>query len=213
VNYGSAWYLGVPGSGKTSLAWKHLRALVEADHDPALIVESVPEARFLGVPLKKTVADVIDALWNERTSARFVGSTASEEELDQLFDAVLGGGRVHLFIDESAFYVNARRGAFAPLPRLLRSYRHSSVTIQATTQHASGDVSQEALACAPTLYVFRTMAPSALEALERRYGIPPETVKALPMPVRESPGGVTVEFLAVGADHGITPGREFVPDT
>jgi hypothetical protein len=211
MNYGSAWYLGVPGSGKTSLAWSHLRAMVERDHDPALILESVPETRFLGVPLVKSVPEVVEKLWNERTSARFVGASASEEELDALFDAVLAGGRVHVFIDESAFYVNARRGAFAPLPRLLRSYRHASVTVQATTQHASGDVSQEALACAPTLYVFRSMAPSALEALERRYGIPPETLKGLPMPVRGA-GGVTVEFLAVGADHSIAPGREFVPD-
>lgn len=208
---GSAWYLGVPGSGKTSLAWKHLRELVERDHDPAIVVESVPDARFQVVPKVKTVEEVVKAAWGERTSVRFQGSDAEEADLDSLFSAIQAGGRVHLLIDESAFYFNARRGQFAPLPRLLRSYRHANVTIQATTQAFSGDVSQEALACAPTLYVFKTAAPAALEALEKRYSIDPVTVKGLALPERGN-GGVTVYFLAVSPGGDVTSGSEFVPD-
>jgi hypothetical protein len=224
---GSAWYVGAPGAGKTSLAWNHLRALVAADHNPALIIDHVRDSRFERVPVAPTLEVALSMLWKQRASCRVLANSAywtrgpdgraatgnEPSQLDRLFEAALEAGRVHVLVDETGFVLNSRSDTNAPLPRLARSFRHARITLQCTTQNPIGDLASGMLVCAPHVFVFfvPANAPLVLEELERRHGLARDRVLALPLGAAEA-GGVRVRFFELTARGEALERDEFIPD-
>ncbi len=216
-------YVGVPGAGKTSLAWHHLRQLVADDRSPALVIDTIGDPRFAAISRPHDLAGAVRRLWRERRHTRWVPARAADAldgdaerrrlvaELERLFAAVFAGGAVHVLLDDSAFFYDASACRSSNLLRIARSWRHANVTLQVTTQHASGDLSQAMFSCAPRLFVFRTCGPAALDSLERAFGVHPEEARALPMP-EGLLGGVAVHYLEVDPSGGIVRKRKVVPD-
>lgn len=166
---GVRWYVGVPASGKTTLAAAQAAELVAATGWPVLAIDSAGVAQLGQVPHVTSVEAVLDHAWTRRQHVAFI--PRDEDQVTEIVQAVLARGRVILLVDEAAFWIDARKGSGSPLLRLMRAHRHARVFLLLTTQHFSGDVSQQALSCAPTLYVFRCTSPAVLDRLEREYGL------------------------------------------
>jgi hypothetical protein len=133
---------------------------------------------FAAWPRAASVEDVLLDIWGHKRSVAFIPNDS--RDVERVVRAVLGTGRVVLLIDEAAYWLSSSRGRGGSLLRLLRAYRHAPAHVLLTTQHLSGDVPQEALSCAPTLYVFRCTAPAVLDRLEREYAAPRHLVSTLP---------------------------------
>ena len=174
---GVAWYVGIPGSGKTTLATAHAAELVRRKGWPVVCIDSQGVAQLASIPRVASPRDVVEHAWRLRRHCAFIPE--SDEDVRSIARAALTTGRVVLLIDEAAYWLTAH-DRHSPLLRLMRAHRHANVCILLTTQHLSGDVPQEALACAPVLHVFRCESPAALERLERDYRIPPERIASLP---------------------------------
>ena len=174
----AAWYVGIPRAGKTRLAHAHAVELSETSGWPVLVVDSQGVGNFNEWPHAASVDDAVLEIWGKRASCAYIPKDG--EEVDQLVRAVLSSGRVVLLVDEAAYWLSSSRGRGGALLRLLRAYRHAPAHVLLTTQHLSGDVPQEALSCAPTLYVFRCTAPAVLDRLEREYSAPRDLVATLP---------------------------------
>jgi hypothetical protein len=174
-----AWYVGCPRAGKTFLAYQH----VQRDHAltgwPILVVDSTEAGNFDRVSHALSAEEaLIEILANKKREIAW--TPRDPEDVDALARAIRAGGRMHVLVDEAAFWIGGPRGRGGALLRLLRAYRHARVSLHLTTQHFSGDVSAEALACAPQLFVFRTTSPAALDSIERNFGLPAAKVRALP---------------------------------
>lgn len=174
-----AWYVGCPKAGKTHLALEHVRADAAQTGRPVLLVDSTEADNFDGVARATSAEDALIALYTHEL-AQVAWTPGEPEEVDALARALRAGGRLHVLIDEAAFWLSSARGRGGPLLRLLRAHRHAEVSVHLTTQHLSGDVPAEALSCAPTLYVFRTTSGPALDILEKRYRQNPQQIETLP---------------------------------
>jgi hypothetical protein len=159
---------------------QHLEQLTLSDRYPALVVDSVGDPAFADVAEAGCIEQLVDQVWKHRRHARYVPREDPADDMERIARACIAGHCCHLVIDESAYYLDCSRGRGGALERLLRIYRHCDVTIQATTQHFSGDVSQAALSCSPRLFVFRTASTAALDALERHFQLDRATVQGLP---------------------------------
>lgn len=144
---------------------------------PALLIDSIGEEQVRDVPHARSVREAIEWVWGAGEKAAYVPKDV--EEVNALVRACLEPGRVNLWVDEAHTWLSARRGVDGPLLRLMRTHRHARANVFLTAQHLTGDVPQEALSCAPELYVFRCTAPAVLERLERE-GLDPQAVRALP---------------------------------
>jgi hypothetical protein len=82
-------------------------------------------------------------------------------------------------VDEAHTYLTSRKGKDGPLLNLMRAHRHAEANVLLTTQHLTGDIPQEALSCAPRLFVFRCTSPAVLERLKQE-GLDVERIAALP---------------------------------
>lgn len=174
-----AWYVGCPAAGKTYLALEHVREDYRATGRPVLLVDSTEAANFDGVRRAQSAEDALIALYTG-DAAEIAWTPREPEEVEALARALRAGGRLHVLVDEAAFWLSSSRGRGGALLRLLRAYRHAELSLHLTTQHLSGDVPQEALSCAPILYVFRTTSGPALKVLEERYGQSPMEIETLP---------------------------------
>lgn len=172
-----AWYVGCPGSGKTTLAASHLARLTAATGRPALVIDSGAVDQLAHVPRAASVPAAIEAVWRERRHAAITPTDA--DQVEQLARAVLAGRNVNVLVDEAAFWLSSSRGRGSELLRLLRAWRHARASVLLTTQHLSGDVPQAALSCAPVLFVFRCTSPAVLDRLEREYGVDRRRVSSL----------------------------------
>lgn len=170
--------MGVPRAGKTRLAHAHAVRLARANSWPVLIIDSQGVGNFKNWPHAVSVEDAKLEIWAKRTSCAFIPKSA--DDVEALVNSVLTAGRVNLLIDEAAYWLSSSRGRGGALVRLLRAYRHAPANVLLTTQHLSGDVPQEALSCAPTLYVFRCTSPAVLDRLEREFGTDRHLVSNLP---------------------------------
>jgi hypothetical protein len=141
------------------------------------VIDSTGVDQLAGVRHARNVREAIEWVWGGGENAAYLPT--SIEEVDQLARACLDPGEVNLLIDEAHSWLTARRGTDGPLLKLMRAHRHSRARIFLTTQHLTGDIPQEALSCAPRLFVFRCSAPAVLERL-RREGIDEERVSNLP---------------------------------
>jgi hypothetical protein len=173
---GVRWYVGIPGSGKTYLALAHLRELIESNGWPALVIDTAGVSNFASIPHARNVREALSWVWGAGNHAAIVPSDAMQVE--QLVGACQGAGRVNLLVDEAAYWLSARSSGTGLL-RLMRAHRHARANVLLTTQHLTGDVPQEALSCAPRLYVFRCTAPAVLKRLTEE-GIDADRVSKLP---------------------------------
>lgn len=173
----SAWYIGCPGAGKTTLAAHHLAHLTIETKRPALVIDSGNVAQLAHVPRAASVADAIGRVWRRGEHAALTPRNA--DDVEALARAVMAGRDVNLLVDEAAFWMTANKGRDSALLRLLRAWRHARASVLLTTQHLTGDVSQAALSCAPVLFVFRCTSPTVLDRLEREYGLDRNRVATL----------------------------------
>lgn len=173
----AAWYVGIPRAGKTRLAVSHAVVAARETGWPVLAIDSQGVSNFKGWPHARTAAAAIESVWGQRSTVAFMPNDAGD--MEQIIQATLRAGRVHLLVDEAAYWLDSRRGRGGSMLRILRTFRHLPAHVLLTTQHLSGDVPQEALSCAPSLYVFRCTAPAVLDRLEREYAVPRATVANL----------------------------------
>jgi hypothetical protein len=171
------WYVGIPGAGKTTLARRHACELAAAERKPIVFVDSAGVANFEDVQHARSLKDLVRLVWIDGQHAAWIPS--SSEDVEQLVGQVAARGSVVLLVDEAAFWLSSSRGRGGGLLRLMRAHRHARVHLLLTTQHLSGDVPQEALSCAPDLYVFRCTSPAVLDRLEREYGVNRREVSCL----------------------------------
>jgi KaiC/GvpD/RAD55 family RecA-like ATPase len=175
-----AWYVGCPKSGKTYLALKHAREQAARTGYGVLLVDSQGEARnFGGVERVAGVDDALIAL-HGRQAREVKWTPETFEQVEALARALRAVGKLHVVVDESAFWINSQRGRDSHLVRLLRAHGHVPITLHLTTQHYSADVPQEARSCAPVLYVFRCTGQATLNVLEREHRLDPRQVETLP---------------------------------
>ncbi len=173
-----SWYVGLPKSGKTSLALNNALASARSSGVPLILIDSGEVTQFEKLP-RYSVSDVIEACWAEPRCqvAHFV--PRSREELWSLCRAIRKGKNVVVLVDEAAFWLGGHTSSSDELLRLLRSTQHSQTELHLTTQHLSGDVPSAALSCTSDLFVFKASSPRVLDVLEKDYGIPRERVSAL----------------------------------
>lgn len=174
----AAWYVGIPRAGKTRLAHSHLVQQCKRSRWPGLVVDSQGVDNFQAWPKAASTDEAGASIWGARRSIAYTPPDA--ECFEAIIRQVLDRGRCNLLIDEAAFWLGAHRGRGGSLLRLLRAYRHAPASVFLTTQHLSGDVPQEALSCAPELFVFRCTSPAVLDRLEREYSADRRQIAALP---------------------------------
>lgn len=172
-----AWYFGIPGAGKTTLATRHAAALVRRTNWPVLVVNTEGVRQLAGVEDSGSPARAVARCFTERRNAAFVPETV--EDLNCALEAAAKHGRVILLIDEAAVWIDAH-DRHSPMLRLMRGHRHKRVALLLTTQHMSGDCPQEALSCAPVLYVFNCSSDAVHKRLWEKYQIPQQAVETLP---------------------------------
>lgn len=172
-----AWYVGAPGSGKTTAALGHALGAARARGCGLLILDAIGAANFAALPESRP-EDLPRILWGE-ADGRPIARAAPRDarELGRFLAVILAGGRVELLVDEAAVWFGM--GGQRPLLALLRGYRHAGIGVRLTTQHLSGDVPQVALALAPTLRVFRSTAPRTLDLLEKEWALNRARIVAL----------------------------------
>jgi hypothetical protein len=172
-----AWYFGIPGAGKTTLATRHAAELVRRTGWPVLVVNTESVRQLAGIADAGSPRAACERVWLERRNAAFVPE--SQADVDYVIAQADRRGRVVLLVDEAAVWITAhdRHGAML---RLMRSHRHKRVAMLLTTQHLSGDCPQEALSCAPVLYVFNCSSGAVHDRLRERFDIDPRLVASLP---------------------------------
>jgi DNA helicase HerA-like ATPase len=179
---GINWYVGVPGSGKTTLAIRKALEEVKATGRPLLIIDTegvalpvaAPDGFRYDLPFSK-LDEVEGKLWTEGAAVRVL--MQSEDHVTWLVKLVCGGRDVVVVFDEISYYSRGA-GLNYDLGKLLRMHRHYRVSLHATTQYV-GDIAPVALQCADTVFAFRTTAARALERLEEEYRLPAEKLMKL----------------------------------
>lgn len=156
----------------------HARKDAEESGRRILVVDAIGAYNFAGYRYAAQPRDILE-LWRPTGPRLLVFSPADSSELDQVLRAVRAGGELVLLVDEAHYYLSARSGSSGELLALMRSTQHSGCRVLCTTQHLSGDVPQAALACAPTLHLFRTTSTAALQILERHFAVDPARARTL----------------------------------
>lgn len=171
------WYVGIPGSGKTFLAFQHAKEDSVITKRPILVINSA-KTRDFDLPMVNGPAEAIRMIWQQKKSCQIYPEDIDDVEV--LVRPALEVGRIHLVIDEVHYWIKARSvTADSPLTRLSRAYRHADTAVYLTTQHFSGDIPSEMVSCAPEFYVFRCTAPAVLDRLEREHGLDRAIVRQL----------------------------------
>jgi hypothetical protein len=175
VNHSIRYYVGIPDSGKTTLARQHLCDAITATGLPAIVVDSMYAGNLADIPACRSVADVVERVWRDGKHARYV--PGGEDDLAKLCDVVAAGKNVLLMVDEIARWAS-NRSMPDSLERLLRGYRHHRISLFATTQ-APVDLHQLARQCASDVYAFRIVSANAADLLEREWGFDPAALRSL----------------------------------
>lgn len=175
------WYVGIPESGKTHQA---LRDLIETSRKtgfPAIVIDDASADNFAAWPHARNLDDLFESVWGYGLRVAYTPSAADPRgEVDAICNAAEEAGRCCILIDEAATWLTSSVGRGSPLARIMRRHRHWQGHLFLTTQHFSGDVSQEALSCAPRVLIFRNESETVLDALRRRYSLDPAFVRSIP---------------------------------
>lgn len=181
--HGICVYVGTTGSGKTYLAWKHLKRLRRRARVPCLLIDSAGAENFQGEPHAKGLAEVAAQL-NDPNKGIVYWTPENVLEVDALFSVLLRLAKegkatpIGIMIDEVSFWTVESRSK--ELRKLCRLWRHVKVTLLITSQHVSGDLGQVMLACNPLLFLFKTTAPASLKWIEDNHAVTAEEVRAIP---------------------------------
>lgn len=170
-----SWYVGCPHSGKTTLASVHARWIAEEIGYRVVVLDSEQVSDFRGLP-HVAPQELPDLVWKQRKIAAVTPRNLADVE--SVARIVRAGKDAVLLVDEASLWLSNRRCS-EELLRVLRTTQHCRSRVLLTTQHFSGDIPQPALACAPDLFLFRTTAPRALEALSKHYDVDAAQVRAL----------------------------------
>lgn len=178
---GIHWYTGITGSGKTTLAWQHLIALVTRTRAPALILDHAA-MNFLHIPHAKTVDEALYSIYVLRQHTWY--SPRGVDDFNSVLRGVIAasekyGDKIHLLIDEARTYANNKY--LSPiLSDYMGRWRHLALSIQLTTQYF-GDINSEAYSKGPPrLWIFRSTGDRVLELLRQRFSLDPERVSTIP---------------------------------
>ena len=169
------WYVGVPGSGKTTLALHHAAELEDQSGWPTLALDA-EDAPLGGLDRVRTLEQALDRVWRDGGSCSY--SPPTHEHASAVARAARAAGQVNLLLDGAHAWITSHR-AQEDFVRLFRSYRHAQVNVLATTHHLSGDVPQVVLSCAPTVYVFRCVSRPVLKLLSDEYDVDADSVRQL----------------------------------
>ena len=173
---GAYWYAGAPGSGKTTRALRDAASLSARTGWPIVALDTVGAAQFDAIGRSGDLWDLARRVWGRGEAGAYWPK--GEEDAERFFAVMWGGRRAHVVVDEAHYWASPYR-ILPGLSLLLRSFRHAEVSLHLTTQ-SFGDIPQGALAQAPRLYIFRNLAPRALERLEDYTGIEGSRIRALP---------------------------------
>lgn len=169
-------YLGIPGSGKTTLARRRAGEEVSKYNLPCLVLDSEGANNLADIPRAMTLQDVFDRLYNGRQNVRYMPE--GEEDVERLAAGVRAGRNLVFLIDEFGYWASYRK-ILPSIARILRGHRHANIYLHATTQYLS-DLAPLALQCYDNLYVFRNQSARGIERLQDEYLIPPEKIQNLP---------------------------------
>ncbi len=165
---GVSWYVGAPGTGKTTLAVSHARMIAGARQVPTLVVNSAG-----GISVSPcAVRDLGEALYAKQDPDGAAGAPpvlgivpATAADVEVAMKVVYAGGNAVALVDEAGWWLTAHSRGTSSLLRVCRAWRHRGLSVLLTTQALSGDIPQTALACANRIYVFRQQAPASVKRL------------------------------------------------
>lgn len=171
------WTIGIPQSGKTTLAVS--RAVQRAAHRGVALVaiDSARVAQLAGLHEIKSRHEALQAV-SEKLLVRYV--PREQTDCEGMLEALRRRGDCVVLVDEAHYWLSARSGSQEVLVHLMREAQHSRLDLFLTTQHLTGDVPQAALSCTSRLLVLRCTAPRVLDLLERTWDLDRQTVQALP---------------------------------
>ena len=178
---GSAWYVGLTGRGKTTLALIHAKELANRTCWPILVVDSEDSlgAELPSFAVARRPSTAIMSVWGDGRHTRWIPD--HPDEIERIAEACHELGHVVLLVDEGSYYLHSGTRTGSRLLRLVRAHRHAPAWILFTTQHFSGDIPMAAFAGAPEVFVFQTTQPSALKRLREDWGIASDDVSELPV--------------------------------
>lgn len=171
--------MGVPYSGKTTLAVARALARARARGCPLVAIDPGRVKQFRGFPRASSPAELVELVYEHREPFA-VFSPAGVLELEEAIRALRAGKDVVLLVDEAHTYLSAQSGSSSELVHTLREGQHARADTFLVTQHLSGDVPQSALSCTTMLHVFRCTSPRVLRLLESEWGVPRARVATLP---------------------------------
>lgn len=179
---GVSFYVGMTKTGKTHLALEHLKAAIEANGNPGLILDMISAENLRDFPHEKTVDDVRVRLYGKpRTNA--VYRPRAEEETAEILRSInddrLGG--VNVLIDE-IFWVPCKGQKILPeLSEALRGWRHHALgdNLFFLTSQRPGDLHGDGYAARSDLYVFRPSEGADVDRLHDDFGLDREKMLAL----------------------------------
>jgi len=172
------WVIGIPQSGKTTLAVSRAIARARERRVPLFAIDGASVAQLRGFPPRASVLEALDAGFERGEDSRV--RPRSREELDALLRGIRAGKRAVVLVDEAHRWLSAQSGSSGELLHLMRETQHSEVDLFATTHHLTGDVPQAAISCTARVLVFRCIAKAVLDRLESEWSLERRTVSTLP---------------------------------
>ena len=172
------WIIGIPQSGKTTLAVSRAVARARERGVPLFAIDPAYVAQLRGFPARSSVLEALEASFARGEDSRVC--PRSREELDSLLRGIHAGKRAVVLVDEAHTWLSAQSGSSGALLHLMRQTQHAQVDLFATTHHLTGDVPQAAISCTSRVIVFRAIAKAVLDRLESEWNLPRATVATLP---------------------------------
>lgn len=175
---GTRVYLGIPRSGKTTLAVREACDEAAATGRTLLICDSIGVVQVAGAlePARGDWRAAIAGVWQARRHVRFIPD--GPDDVERIAAAAFEGRNVVLLLDEIGVW-SSGRSIGDRLGELIRSARHRDVSLFVTTQYA-GDVPSFVLQCADEARIFRHTSRRALERISEEFHLDEEQVRALP---------------------------------
>lgn len=164
-----AYYVGEPGTGKTTLMCQHAAAHTAAAVVPGVLLDSenVVGLDKWDAPLVTSWEDVPRLVWQEGRHIRF--HTFDVTDVDALYREAREGGDVVVACDEASYWT---RGSACreEVQKALRVWRHSHAVYLFTSQYPA-DIHPLVWNLKREVYVFRLRGHAALARLREELGL------------------------------------------
>lgn len=162
MNGGVSIYVGTTQMGKTTKALADMRADIEHDGRPSLILDLGPAKNFITWPHERSVREVLEKLYGEGGHAVYTPKGA--EDFDSLMQGISGRGEIngpggiHVLMDEVRWVASSHKISDS-LTFALRHWAHGfegPVSYRCTSQRP-GDLHRDFYACkVGPLFAFKT---------------------------------------------------------